>query len=100
MNKHCSSVSTVSQENRTEIHQLVAYIRNDLEPFIKDLQHKIKCLETDLQEVKKSTRNRKRNRINLDVSSDDESVPEKSTLTKKNKIRQNSRKQKTSKQKQ
>lgn len=93
MNKSQSSVATVTEENRSEIHQLVAYIRNDLEPFIKDLQYKIKCLETDLQEVKRSTRTLKRNRINIDVSSDEESVPEHSNLTENTKNMRNIRKQ-------
>lgn len=93
MDKSRSSVATVSEENQTEIHRLVTYIRNDLEPFIKDLQYRIKCLETDLTEVKKSTRSRKRNRINIDVSSDEEDVPERSNLTEKNKNLQNIQKQ-------
>ncbi len=60
-----------------------------MEPFIKTLQSKINCLETDLQEVKKSVRNRKRNRINIHVSSDEESVPEQTNLTEKHKNLQN-----------
>lgn len=85
---------TVEIENRTEIHRLVCYIRNDLEPFIKELEHKIKCLETGLERVKKNKKFPKINLDELDVSSDEEDIPEYSKITEKMKNLQNIQKNK------